>query len=601
MMKLTLPERSTVNAADTWDMTSIYPDDTAWQAEVDAIAAELPELLQFTGRLSESSAVLAEWFERSEALELRLGKVLMYASGYRNVDNSDQAAAARYDTALTLEAQVVTALSFAEPELLTLGFETLRRWLGQEPRLAHYKHYLDKLELQASHIRSAEVEEVLGMASAPLGSARDTHSILTDADLAFRPALDADGAEHTVAQGTIDALLMSPDRTLRKSAWESYADGALAFRNTLANCLATGVKQDVFSARVRRYDSSLQAALSETSIPEAVYRSAIETFRRNIPVWHRYWRLRQRAQGEPKLAVYDIAAPLADSPAIPFRQALDWVCAGLAPLGDEYVRTVRRGVLEQRWVDIYPNQHKSSGAFSSGRMGTHPFILLNYTEDVEGLSTLAHELGHSMHSYLTWQKQPFIYSDYGIFVAEVASNLHQALVRDYVMRTQPVHELQIALCLEAMSNLHRYLFLMPTLARFELEIHERAERGEALTAERLTELLAGLFAEGYGGLLDEDDERQGITWAHFPHHLYANFYVYQYSTGIAAAQVLSKGILAGKPGAVERYLEFLSAGDSLYPLDALKLAGVDMSQPEPMDAAYRYLESVIARLEELLD
>ncbi|MHB9031433.1 MAG: oligoendopeptidase F [Anaerolineae bacterium] len=599
-MNLSLPERSTVNPAYTWDMSSIYPDDAAWRAEVEAIMDELPGLLAFTGRLGENPTVLAEWFERSEALELRLGKVQMYASGFRDVDTSDQTAAARNDTAMNLFTEVVTTLSFAEPELLALGFATLRAWQRQEPRLAHYAHYLDQLELQASHVRSAEVEEVLGLATSPLQAARDTHGILVDADLAFEPAVAQDGSRHPVAQGTIDALLMSPDHTLRKSAWQSYADGALSFRNSLANCLAAGVKQDCFNARVRRYDTSLQAALAETTIPEAVYRNAIATFTRNISVWHRYWKLRQKLQPEAKFAVCDIAAPLAESPKVTFIQALDWICAGLAPLGEEYVQVVRRGVLEQRWVDIYPNQHKTSGAYSAGHMGTHPFILLNYTEDVDGLSMLAHELGHSMHSYMTWQRQPYVYSEYGIFVAEVASNMHQALVRDHVLRAQPAREMQIALCLEAMSNLHRYLFLMPTLARFELEIHERVERGEALTAEVLIDLLNGFFSEGYGGLVEADDERIGITWAHFPHHLYANFYVYQYSTGIAAAQALSKGILAGEPGAVEHYLAFLGAGDSLFPLEALKLAGVDMTQPEPMDAAYRYLEEVIARLEALL-
>jgi oligoendopeptidase F len=595
-----LPKRSEVNPADTWDMSSVYPSDEAWKEEIAYLNRQLPLLKSYAGRLGEGPVVLADWFAASEDAATRLGKVQIYASGFREVDTADHQAAARYDSAQNVTTLVATALSFAEPELLAIGVDRLRDWLGLEPRLAHYAHYLEVLAQRASHIRSPEVEEVLSLAGAPLAAARDTHGILSDADLTFRPALSQDGVEHTVAQGTIDALLLNPDRTLRRNAWESYADGSLNLQNTMANCMATGVKQDVFTARARRYDSALQSALAETFIPEEVYRNALDTFRRNIPVWHRYWRLRQRVLGEEKLAVYDIAAPLAKSPRVPFNQAVEWIAAGLAPLGQDYVRTLVRGVREQRWVDIYPNQGKSSGAFSTGKPGTFPFLLLNYTDDVDSLSALTHELGHSMHSYLAAHNQPFVYGDYGIFVAEVASNLNQALVRDYLLRTQPERDLQIALCQEALGNLHRYLFLMPTLARFELETHELTERGEALTAGVMDSLLAKLFGEGYGGLVEMDAERIGITWAQFPHHLYANFYVYQYSTGIAAAQALARGILAGTPGAAENYLAFLSAGSSLYPLDALRLAGVDMRQPEPMDAAYRYLEQVITRLEELL-
>ncbi|MHB1354559.1 MAG: oligoendopeptidase F [Anaerolineae bacterium] len=595
-----LPKRSDVNPADTWDMHSIYPSEEAWQAEMTYIGQQLPELQRFCGRLNERPAVLADWFQASEDVKLRLGKVQIYASGFRDVDTADQQAVARYDAVQTLTGLVMTALSFAEPELLAIGVVKLRGWLALEPRLAHYGQYFDMLERRTAHIRSTEVEEILGLASSPMAAARDTHGILADAELSFRPAISEDGTEHPVAQGTIDALLDDPDRSLRRTAWESYADGSLAYQNTMASCMATGVKQDVFVARARRYDSALQSALAETFIPEKVYHNALDTFRRNIPVWHRYWRLRQRVLGDQPLAVYDILAPLAASPRVPFTQALEWITAGLAPLGDTYVQTLVRGVREQRWVDIYPNQNKCSGAYSSGKAGTNPYILLNYTDDVGSLSALTHELGHSMHTYLAYRNQPFVYGDYGIFVAEVASNLNQALVRDYLLRTYPERDLQIALCQEAMGNLHRYLFLMPTLARFELELHARAERGEALTAEVMNGLLAGFFAEGYGGLVEMDEARVGITWAQFPHHLYANFYVFQYSTGIAAAQALARGILAGAAGAAERCLAFLSAGGSLYPLDALRLAGVDMSQPEPMDAAYRYLEQVVARLEGLL-
>jgi len=279
---------------------------------------------------------------------------------------------------------------------------------------------------------------------------------------------------------------------------------------------------------------------------------------------------------------------------------VELVSEGLQPLGQEYVSTMRRGLLEERWVDVYPSRGKRAGAFSTGMPGTYPYVLLNYTDDLESLSTLAHELGHSMHSHYTWESQPYIYCDYSIFVAEVASNTNQALVRDHLFRTVPDRDLQISLIEEAMSNFHRYLFLMPTLARFELEIHERVERGEALTAEGMSALMADLFGEAYGGEVVMDAARVGITWAQFPTHLYANFYVYQYTTGIAAARALAEGMLAGEDGAVERYLAFLRAGSSLYPLDALRLAGVDMTSPEPIERAYAYVGELTDRLERLL-
>ncbi|HVA92662.1 MAG TPA: M3 family oligoendopeptidase, partial [Chloroflexota bacterium] len=349
--------------------------------------------------------------------------------------------------------------------------------------LAPYAHYLDALEEAQAHVRSAEVEEVLGMVNDPFATASGAHRILADAELRFAPARDSRGAETAIAQGTIQALLTSPDRETRRTAWEGYADAHLAMKNTMAACLAAGVKQDVFRARVRRYPSSLEAAVSDNYIPSTVFHNLIATFRKNLPTWHRYWAVRRRALGLNDFHVYDIWAPLAVGKApLPFSRAVEWILEGLAPLGAEYVETVRRGVFEERWVDIYPNRGKRAGAFSGGGPGTHPFILMSYNDDVFGLSTLAHELGHSMHSYYTWQTQPLTYCHYSIFVAEVASNFNQAIVRAHLLKTNPEPEFQISVIEEAMSNFHRYFFIMPTLARFELELHERVERGEPLTA-----------------------------------------------------------------------------------------------------------------------
>jgi oligoendopeptidase F len=304
--------------------------------------------------------------------------------------------------------------------------------------------------------------------------------------------------------------------------------------------------------------------------------------------------------GVDTLRPFDLKAPLSqDKLLVPFAQSMDWICEGMAPLDEDYVDIMRRGVLEERWVDIYPNKGKTAGAFSSGVQGTHPFILMSYTDDLFSLSTLAHELGHSMHSYLSWQNQPFTYSRYSLFVAEVASNFNQAMVRAHLFATQPDPAFQIGLIEEAMSNFHRYFFIMPTLARFELETHERVERGQPLTADGMNSLMADLFEEGYGGEVAMDRDRVGITWAQFG-HLYANFYVYQYATGIAGAHALADGVLAGEPGANERYLGFLKAGGSKYPLDALKDAGVDLTSPEPVEKAFAMLAEMVERLEVLL-
>ncbi|NLD73053.1 MAG: oligoendopeptidase F family protein, partial [Chloroflexi bacterium] len=432
-------------------------------------------------------------------------------------------------------------------------------------------------------------------------SATSAHGILADADLTFEPARGADGEPREVAQGTLDALLMDDDREVRRTAWESYADAHLATRNTMATIMATGVKQRVFTARARRYETALEASLDANNIPVAVYHNVVDTFRANLHVWHKYWRIRRRALGYDTLHVYDIKAPLSKTkPRVSLDEAIEHVTTGLRSLGQEYVETVRRGVVEERWVDLLPNRGKRAGAFSTGMPGTNPFILMSYTNDLESVSTLAHELGHSMHSYHTWRTQPLVYADYSIFAAEVPSNLSQALVRRHLLETHDDPAFQVAVIEEAMSNFHRYFFLMPTLARFELEIHSRVERGEALTAQSMMELMTSLFREGYGDGVEVDDERVGITWAEFPTHLYLNYYVFQYTTGISGAHALAEPILAGEEGALQRYLEFLSTGSSVYPLDALQRAGVDMTTPAPIEAAFRYLEGLVDRLDGLV-
>jgi oligoendopeptidase F len=351
---------------------------------------------------------------------------------------------------------------------------------------------------------------------------------------------------------------------------------------------------------VRGFESSLEATLFEHNIPTSVFRNLIDTFKANLPTWHRYWAIRRKALGVESLHPYDIWAPMGGgSPKIPYEQAVDWICDGMAPLGEEYVSAMRQGCLEDRWVDVHPNAGKSGGAFSSGRPGTFPFIVMSYADTVFSLSTLAHELGHSMHKHLLDQVQPVIYSRYSLFVAEVASNFNQSMVRSHLLDTQTDPAFQLAVLEEAMSNFHRYFFIMPTLARFELDIHQRVERGQGLTASDMSELMADYFAEGYGGEMSVDRDRVGITWATFG-HLYVDYYVYQYATGISGANALVKRVLSGREGGVDDYLGFLRAGGALYPLDALKLGGVDLSTPEAVEITFGVLSDLVDRLENLL-
>jgi oligoendopeptidase F len=596
---LTLPARHQIPVQDTWDTNSVFPNDAAWEAACKDIQQRLPRLAGFQDRLGESPEVLLDWLSFSGETANLMEKIFFYAYSFHAVDTTDQAANARVGQARSLSTELQTTAAFAVPELMELGFEKLQSWMAAEPRLAIYRHHFQRLEDRRAHVRSAEVEAILALVSDPFGTASSTADLLTDADLTFAPAVSADQIEHEVAQGSIEKLKNSADRALRRTSWESYADGHLAFKNTLANCLTAAIKQNVFRMRTRQYPSSLAASLAPNRIPTDVFHNLIEVFKRNLPTWHRYWRVRRQALGYEELHPYDVFAPLTPNPPhIPFEQAVEWITEGMAPLGESYTKTLRRGVLDERWVDRYPNKGKSAGAFSYGAYGTHPFILMSHTGNLRDLSTLAHELGHSMHSYLSWKSQPWIYGDYSLFVAEVASNFNQALVRAYLFEQQKDADFQIAIIEELMSNFYRYFFIMPTLARFELETHERVERGEPLTAESMVDLMADLFAEAYGPDVVIDRPRVGITWAQFG-HLYAHFYVYQYATGIAAAQALADGVLNGNPEAAERYLNFLKAGGSLYPLEALKLAGVDLTSPETVEAGFAVLSDTVARLEVL--
>jgi oligoendopeptidase F len=599
----TLPVRSQVDKRFTWDRESVFPEEAGWEQAVDTILARLPDLAEFRGHLGNSPDALADWFDANESVHRLMGRAMVYSTMSYSVDTGDQAALARADRARSVAAQLGATTSFALPEMISIGIPKLREWAKSSPRLAHLGHYFDRIEKLQKRIRSAEVEEVLTQVSDPLATALSVHGVMANTDLRFAPAVGADGVEHEVAQGTIGALLTSSDREVRRTAFDNYADAHLAVQHALATSLAGGIKRDIFYARARGFPSSLAASLEPNHIPPEVYHNVIQTFRDNVGTWHRYWKIRRKVLGLDVLKPYDTRAQLGQSTLhVSYEQAVDWISKGVEPLGDEYVAILRRGALEDRWVDVYPNKGKRMGAFSTGVPDTFPFIFMSFNDDIYSMSTLAHELGHSMHSYYARKTQPFIYSSYGLFQAEVASNMHQALVRRHLLATQTDPAFQVAVIEEAMANFYRYFFIMPSLARLELEMHERIERGGAVTAEYLNDLMADLMMEVYGSEVEVsaiDRARIGSTWAQFHTHLYSNFYVYQYATGIAGADHLVERVADGDSKAVASYLAFLKSAGSMYPLEGLRMAGVDMTSPEPVEAAFATLARMVSQLEEL--
>jgi oligoendopeptidase F len=595
-----LPKRSEVRKEQTWNAESVYANTDECRAAFKTLSADVDAFAKYSGHLGDSASSLADGLAAAEDLQRQFGVIITYVGMTYNVDTTDAAATSLYGEAMGVFGKVAAGTSFVEPEVLQIGLDKLRTWMKEEPRLAIYEQYFSNLYRKQAHVRSAEVEQILGMASEPFGQADMTYSMLTDADLKF-PAATNGKDKFDVAQSTIDTLMDHPDREVRKTAWTNYYGQYKAHKNTLSSSLMTAVKRDVFYARARGYSSSLEATLFPKNISSDVFHNLIATFKKNIPVWHKYFAIKKKALGYGDLYPYDVWAPLVKNPPhIPYEQGVEMIVNGLKPLGDDYVNAMRRGCLEERWVDYAPNQGKTQGAFSTGGVGTSPFILMSYSDDLGSVSTLAHELGHSMHTYLTVKNQPLVYSDYSLFVAEVASNFNQAMTRAHLLKTNDDPDFQITVITEAAYNFHRYFLQMPTLARFELEMHERAERGQGVTADDMIALMGDLLSEAYGEAMTIDKETFGLMWATFG-HLYANFYVFQYATGISGANALAQRILEGTPGAAEAYVGFLSAGSSAYPLDVLKRAGVDLTTPEPVERTYAVLSGFVDRLEKLVD
>ena len=599
-MPTALP-RAKVKKNQTWNAESVFASPEAFDAEVNSLVESLAQVKKFQGRLRESPETFLEAMEAIENISKRAAKVRVYASMSSAVDATNQQAAAMNGKATSALAQVSAATAFVDPELLSIGEAKLRDWLENDSRMQLYEHYFNDLFRKQTHVRSAEVEELLGLVRDPFNSVSTTASLLANADFKFKPARNSQNEKIEVTQSTYNSILTGVDRKARQTAWENYTDKYLEFKNALAGNLAVSIKQNVFNMKARNFDSSLEATLFNGDVPVHMFHNLLDIFKKNLPLWHRYWKLRRRALGVKTLHPYDVWAPLnTKKHKVPFEKAVNWICEGLAPMGDEYVRVMRKGCLEDRWVDWSPNAGKRQGAFSTRvPKDTHPFIMMSYTDSIGSMSTLSHELGHSMHAYYASRAQPMFYYLYPSIVAETASNFNQAMTRAYLLDTNPSKSFQIALLEEAMGNFHRYFFVMPTLARFELETHQRVEQGQALTADSMIELMADLFSEGFGGEMNLDRERVGITWGTFTTHLYIDFYSFQYAIGISAANAIAKRILSGTPNAAEDHINFLKAGSSRSPIEVFRIAGVDMTSTQPIEDAFEVLGEYIDRLETL--
>jgi oligoendopeptidase F len=597
-MPIALP-RSKIKKHQTWNAESVFASPEEFDAEVKGLLENLPAIKAFQGHLGDSPDMFLKAMAALDALSQRASKVQVYATMASAVDATDQQGAAMSGKASSVLAQVSAATSFVDPELLAIGEAKLRQWLDDDPRLKLYEHYFNDLFRKQAHVRNAEVEELLGMLRDPFNSTRNTTNMLANADFNFKPARDSKNEKLELTQSTHLAIMNGPDRKARRTAWENYNDKYLEFKNTLAGNLATSIKQNVFNMKARNFSSSLEATLFNGDVPVEMFHNLLDIFKKKLPLWHRYWKLRRTALGVKTLHPYDVWAPLTTKkPKVPFEKAVDWICEGLAPMGAEYVRVLRKGCLQDRWVDWAPNAGKREGAFSTRvPKGMPSSIMMSYTDSVVSMSTLAHELGHAMHAYYASRAQPMIYYLYPAIVAETASNFNQAMTRAYLLDTSPSKSLQIALLEEAMNNFHRYFFIMPTLARFELETHQRVEKGQALTADSMIELMADLFSEGFGGHMDLDRQRVGITWATFTTHLYIDYYSFQYAIGISAANAIAKRILNGAPNAAQDHINFLKAGSSKPPMEVFRIAGVDMTSTQPIEDAFEVLEDYIDRLE----
>ena len=596
--ELKILKRNEMDPAYCWNTADLFPTDEAWNEELSA-CQELPaKARSYQGRLGESAETLYEYLTLSEAVDERVSKLLVYAFIRLDEDTTNSYYQAMKGRCSSFLVQLGSATAFEGPELVAISDETLDKFYAEKPELEKFRRYLTKARLNKPHILSPAEENLLAAAGEVTQGASNIFRTFNDADMKFPKVTDSNGKEYNLTNGSYISLMESEDRVLRENAFKAFYGVYDSFRNTLASMLNAEVRKNIFRAKARKYENSLESALSPVEVPVAVYDNLIEAVHQNMDKMHRYMRLRKKAMGLGELHMYDIYAsmlPEADQE-ISFEQARDEVLEATKVLGEEY-HTVLKSSFEQRWMDVYENEGKRSGAYSIGSP-VHPFVLLNHKNTLNSEFTLAHEMGHAMHSYLSSKYQPGIYSHYVLFVAEVASTCNEGLLMQYLLGRTNDKKQRAVLINYFLEQFRTTLYRQTMFAEFEREINRVAESGETLTAERLEGIYYDLNKLYYG----EDvvcDKEIAIEWARIP-HFYRHFYVYQYATGFSAAMALSKRILEGGESAVADYLKFLSGGCSTDPVSLLKIAGVDMSTPKPVNDALALFGELIDELEELL-
>ena len=593
-----IPKRSEVPEQFKWALEDIYATDEKWAEDLQKLKAKPERITAFKGRLGESADTLYDFMQLSDEISVLCDSLGNYAQRRSDEDTANAKYQGFLGQLMNAYVAVNSAGSFETPEIISIEEDKLQKFYEDKPELKLYKRALDKLRRKKAHILSEAEEKILALTGEMGQSPENIYSMFSDADLRFPDAVDKDGKAHQVTHGSYIPLVQSEDRVLRKSAFESMYGTFDKFKNTCAATLSAQIKAVNFYAKARRYDSSLEAALDGTEVPVSVYKNLIEAVHDNMHYMYDYVALRKKLLGVDELHFYDLYTPVVPDAdmKITFEEAKETVLKALAPMGEDYLAILKEG-FENRWIDVYENEGKTSGAYSAGAR-VHPYVLLNHKDTLNCMFTLAHEMGHAIHSYLSNKNQPVVYSDYVIFVAEVASTCNEALLMQYLLKNTEDKKQRAYLINYFLEQFRTTLYRQTMFAEFELKINEMVAAGESLTAEGLNELYGQLNKLYFGDGIVLDDEIK-LEWARIP-HFYYDYYVYQYATGYSAAIALSQRILKYGEPAVRDYIGFLKGGCSTDPISLLKGAGVDMATTQPINEALAMFGELVKEMEEAM-
>ena len=592
-------QRNEINEKDTWDLSTIFETDQKWEEELALLTEDTKQAASLEGHLLDSTESLLDITERYLDLSRRLEKLYVYAHMKNDQDTRVAKYQEYYAKAMTLYSQLDQVFSFYEPEFMAITEDQYQKFLSEEPKLQPYKHFFDKLLQNKDHVLSQREEELLAGAGEIFGAASETFAILDNADIVFPYVQDEDGNEVQLSHGVYMRLVESKNREVRRGAYEALYATYEQYQHTYAKTLQTNVKVQNYRAKVRNYKSAREAALAANFVPESVYDNLVSAVRKHLPLLHRYLALRSKILGIPDLKMYDVYTPLSSVEySFTYEEALKKAEDALAVLGEDYLSRVKRAFGE-RWIDVYENQGKRSGAYSGGSYDTNAFMLLNWQDNLDNLFTLVHETGHSMHSSYTRETQPYVYGDYSIFLAEIASTTNENILTEKLLQEVQDDATRFAILNNFLDGFRGTVFRQTQFAEFEHAIHQADQNGEVLTSEFLNNLYADLNQEYYG-LSKEDNPQIQYEWARIP-HFYYNYYVYQYSTGFAAASALSEKIVHGSQEDRDRYIDYLKAGKSDYPLNIMRKAGVDMEKEDYLNDAFAVFERRLDEFEALVE